>query len=122
MNVVQRLDGLELHEHCILDQHIDSELANDDTVLPGNDSALLRNDEPRLAKLMRERILINLLEKSGSERVGHRERASDNVLGKTVHYSLSRVGEDVATLAPHRPGRADFRHPVPHARVSPTVA
>ena len=23
-----------------------------------------------------------------------------------------RVGEDVATLTPHRPGRADFRHPV----------
>src|SRR5712691_3374610 len=25
-----------------------------------------------------------------------------------------RVGEDVSTLAPHRPGRADFPHPVPH--------
>src|SRR5689334_6336077 len=25
-----------------------------------------------------------------------------------------RVGEDVATLTPHRPGRADFPHPVLH--------
>jgi hypothetical protein len=31
---------------------------------------------------------------------------------------LRRVGEDVAVLAPHRPGRADFPHPVPHARAS----
>ena len=27
-----------------------------------------------------------------------------------------RVGEDVSTLAPHRPGRADFPHPVLHGR------
>jgi hypothetical protein len=27
-----------------------------------------------------------------------------------------RVGEDVATLTPHRPGRAGFPHPVPHVR------
>jgi transposase len=31
-----------------------------------------------------------------------------------------RVGEDVAILAPHRPGRADFPHPVLHARASLT--
>src|ERR1700730_7498602 len=29
-------------------------------------------------------------------------------------HPLRRVGEDVAILAPHRPGRADFPHPVPH--------
>jgi hypothetical protein len=29
-----------------------------------------------------------------------------------------RVGEGVAPLAPHRSGRADFPHPVPHARDS----
>jgi MFS family permease len=33
-----------------------------------------------------------------------------------------RVGEDVATIAPHRPGRAGFQHPVPHVRASPTEA
>src|SRR5579883_2005394 len=31
-----------------------------------------------------------------------------------------RVGEDVAILAPHRPGRADFPHPVLRARASLT--
>ena len=35
---------------------------------------------------------------------------------------LRRVGEDVATLAPHRPGRADFPHPVPRGEVSLTAA
>jgi hypothetical protein len=29
-----------------------------------------------------------------------------------------RVGEGVAPLAPHRSGRADFPHPVPHERDS----
>src|SRR5712691_958881 len=33
-----------------------------------------------------------------------------------------RVGEDVATLTPHRPGRADFLHPVLHGRGSLSVA
>src|SRR5262245_32461038 len=29
-----------------------------------------------------------------------------------------RVGRDVAIPTPHRTGRADFRHPVPHGRAS----
>jgi hypothetical protein len=33
-----------------------------------------------------------------------------------------RVGGDVAIPTPHRPGRADSPHPVPHGRVSLTVA
>jgi len=33
-----------------------------------------------------------------------------------------RVGEDVATLTPHRPGRADFPHPVLHERDSLAAA
>ena len=31
--------------------------------------------------------------------------------------ALRRVGEDVATLTPHGPGRAEFPHPVLHKRV-----
>jgi len=33
-----------------------------------------------------------------------------------------RVGGDVAAPTPHRPGRADFPHPVPHERDLPAVA
>ena len=35
---------------------------------------------------------------------------------------MRRVGEDVSILAPHRPGRADFPHPVPRARASLTMS
>jgi len=35
-----------------------------------------------------------------------------------VYEVACRVGEDVATLTPHRPGRALFAHPVPHERDS----
>src|SRR3954466_11882115 len=33
-------------------------------------------------------------------------------------HALCRVGGDVAIPTPHRPGRADFPHPVPHERAS----
>ena len=44
------------------------------------------------------------------------------LLGGGSSINGSRVGEDVATVAPYRPGRADFQHPVPHARASPAEA
>ena len=37
---------------------------------------------------------------------------------KHQHNDRCRVDEDVTTLAPHRSGRADFQHPVPHRRAS----
>ncbi len=37
-------------------------------------------------------------------------------------HALCRVGGDVANPTPHRPGRADFPHPVPHERASLMVA
>ena len=44
------------------------------------------------------------------------------VAGNGIVRAGCRVGEDVSTLAPHRPGRAEFPHPVPHGRDSlPTV-
>jgi transposase len=44
------------------------------------------------------------------------------VAGNGITRAGCRVVEDVATLNPHRPGRADFPHPVPHGRASlPTV-
>ena len=39
-----------------------------------------------------------------------------------VRNKRCRVGEDVAILTPHRPGRADFPHPVLHERDSLTAA
>ncbi len=37
-------------------------------------------------------------------------------------HALCRVGGNAAVPTPHRPGRADFPHPVPHERVSLTAA
>ena len=39
-----------------------------------------------------------------------------------IYEVACRVGEDVSTLAPHRPGRAEFPHPVPQGRASLTTA
>lgn len=40
------------------------------------------------------------------------------VAGNGIIRAGCRVDEDVAALVPHRPGCADFRHPVPHGRAS----
>jgi hypothetical protein len=48
--------------------------------------------------------------------------AYDRVGGPKMVHAGCRVGEDVSTLAPHRPGRAEFPHPVPHGRASLTAA
>jgi hypothetical protein len=47
---------------------------------------------------------------------------TDRFAGFQAQWLNGRVGEDVTTLAPHRSGRADFQHPVPHARVSLTMS
>jgi len=42
--------------------------------------------------------------------------------GRRAHTVIGRVGGDVAIPAPHRPGRADFPHPVLQERaLLPTV-
>jgi hypothetical protein len=42
--------------------------------------------------------------------------------GRRAHTVIGRVGGDVAIPAPHRPGRADFPHPVLHERDSLAAA
>ena len=41
-----------------------------------------------------------------------------HLYGDGIYEVACRVGEDVATLTPHRSGRAVFPHPVPHGRAS----
>jgi transposase len=47
--------------------------------------------------------------------------AYDQVGGPGLVHVACRVGEDVAILAPHRAGRADFPHPVLHREDLPAV-
>jgi hypothetical protein len=44
-----------------------------------------------------------------------------SILLSRTFPDASRVGGDVAAPTPHRPGRADFPHPVLHARASLTM-
>jgi hypothetical protein len=44
------------------------------------------------------------------------------ILLRESYRDNGRVGGDVATPTPHRPGRARFEHPVPHGRASLTEA
>src|SRR3954466_1080968 len=48
----------------------------------------------------------------------HRRANVGLVSAVTNRGELRRVGGDVAIPTPHRPGRADFPHPVPHGRAS----
>jgi hypothetical protein len=41
-----------------------------------------------------------------------------HLYGNHIYEAACRVDEDVAALVPHRPGCADFPHPVPHGRAS----
>jgi hypothetical protein len=51
-------------------------------------------------------------------RVNHRRANLGLISAVTNKGELRRVGGDVAVPTPHRPGRADFPHPVPHGRAS----
>jgi hypothetical protein len=61
------------------------------------------------------------LYREGSNPLGHDERFQvTSVLLSRTYPDASRVDEEVATLVPHRPGRADYPHPVLHAQASLT--
>jgi hypothetical protein len=51
-------------------------------------------------------------------RPNHRRANVGLISAVTNKGELRRVGGDVAIPTPHRPGRADFPHPVPHGRAS----
>src|SRR6476659_4669248 len=51
-------------------------------------------------------------------RPNHRRANVGLISAVTNRGELRRVGGDVAVPTPHRPGRADFPHPVPHGRAS----
>ena len=48
----------------------------------------------------------------------YKDLASSRPPSEPLILSFCRVDGDVASPVPHRPGRADFPHPVPHAEVS----
>jgi hypothetical protein len=76
-----------------------------------------------LSKLFRRLFLTRLLELHAAGRLtffgdhaGLREERAFTHLTARLRKKNCRVGEDVAVPTPHRPGRADFPHPVLHER------
>ncbi|MEY9127108.1 hypothetical protein ABH994_005418 [Bradyrhizobium yuanmingense] len=52
---------------------------------------------------------------------GYNRLIAPDRVGPNIQLAYCRVGGDVANPAPHRPGRADYPHPVLHAQASLTV-
>ncbi len=82
-----------------------------------------------LGKLFRRLFLTRLLELHDAGRLrfhgtqtGLRDRAAFQRHLAPVRKKPCRVGGDVAAPTPHRPGRADFPHPVLHERDLPAAA
>ena len=61
MNVIKRLDGLQLYQHTSFNQEVGDVLADDDPIVIHLDRLLLSYNHSRLTQLMREGILLNLL-------------------------------------------------------------
>jgi hypothetical protein len=82
-----------------------------------------------LSKLFRRLFLTRLLELHAAGRLAffgdhaglHEERALTHLIAR-LRKKNCRVGGDVAIPTPHRPGRADFPHPVLHERDSLAAA
>ena len=82
-----------------------------------------------LAKLFRRRFLAGLQQLHAADRlrffgdhVGLSDRRTFLRHLAPLRKKRCRVGGDVAVPTPHRPGRADFPHPVPHERDSLAAA
>jgi hypothetical protein len=108
MDIVQGHDGLELDNHRPLDQVVDGVLPNDRTVIQDHDTVLLRHRNACLAKLVRQRVLINHLEKSRPKRIGSSQHASNDHLGKAVQFGHISVQERLSARIEN--ASADRRH------------
>src|SRR5271157_3924732 len=73
-NSVQCLDGFEFYEYRAAHQQVRRVLTDDKAIIPHDDTVLLNHGETTLAKLVSERVLVNLLDKSRSERIGNELR------------------------------------------------
>jgi hypothetical protein len=97
---IQRLHNLQFDDNGVLNQHISRIFADNDIVVPDRDPMLLCHAETCLTQLMSKRILVNLLEKAGPERIHNIERASDYALGYSVQGNFTLVHLRIPILPP----------------------
>ena len=120
VSAVQRLNRFQFDDDSLLDQQIDRVLPDDNAVVVNLNPVLLRDSKTGLAELVGQCVLVNLLEKSGSERINDLECATDNLLRQSigpdficVHLRASAV--EIPYGAACDSGLAGSR-PIPRAR------
>ena len=85
MNIVQSLDGLEFDKHQVFHQQISRVLTNTDAIVQDNDASLLHDAEAPLANLMRQRVVVHLLEETRSQYIGNSEGTADHQIGDLIN-------------------------------------
>jgi len=63
MDLSYRLDGLQLHDHRLVNQQVHRVITDDGRIVRYGNTALLQHRQAGLAKFMRKRIFIHLLQK-----------------------------------------------------------
>ena len=89
VRVVQGFDGIWFDEDGALDHEIDGVLAADYAVVGDGDPVLLCDGQAGLALLARERVLVDLFEESGAERVQDLECGADDAPDRRFVSALS---------------------------------
>ena len=91
VNVIERFDRLDLNHDTSLHQQICNEVANHRVSIPNFNPVLLRKLQTALAKLEGERILIDFLEKTGTQDLADAVYAPDDSLGNFVEHQSAVI-------------------------------
>jgi hypothetical protein len=96
MNLVDRLGYLQFDEDDVFDELVNSIFPDHDPIVSNDHGMLLRDGESRLAELVHQCVFIDFLKKSGSQRVEHRQGATNDSFGQEVNGSaLFGMGRNV---------------------------
>lgn len=80
MSVVQRLDRFQFHDSRPLDEEIGTISADGNSVVPNFNTMLLINYKVSLTKLMGQRVLVNLFQKTAAKTIRNRKRTPNDLL------------------------------------------
>jgi len=85
---IQHPDRLQFNQQPVLDHQIGRILADDHAVIMHSDITLLRHDKTEFAQLMRQGILINLLQKAAPKRMLDDERPTNDRVAQAVNINI----------------------------------
>jgi hypothetical protein len=84
VDIVQSPDCLDLDDDTFLHQQVSDKVPDQNILVANFDPALLGSVKARVTKLHSQRILVNLFQKSGAERIAYLMDAADDLLGNLV--------------------------------------